>query len=398
MNTSLPHGHIRFLLPTGIDPSDPTWGYGERPAKIAYVAHHVSTQPYDDWRDYVSVHSPSMKQVISSETWQKARTILEPYWQINNSYQTGIYPKGYRWKARWQNVECVEHIVHCPRLKRLIAQLRQTRISKMTPLERGVYQDLLAIRCPIADIDGFLLELPDRPGTKCESRRRAVYRASIHQIREGAYTLSERGRTGRMYHSLTRTPRAVRATLTIAGEKAVEVDLANSQPYFMASLFLGQPDLAEAVSNGSFYERINTCMERPWDCTNPEQRTELKKTCLTVIYSKPCDRAKWSSGPNSKPLRIETAMEKAFPGLPLWISEYARIYGPTALAIRMQRLESQVFIDCVLPQLQQFGIPVVPIHDSFLCRESDAGAVEAHLERALFEGTRLRPKIKKQTT
>ena len=383
---------MRFLLPEGIDPYHPSWGKGERSARIAYAAQIVSTSPYDQFRNFVSINSEAMKSIISSEGWCAARNTLSSELEICHKYVLKTHCKGYRWCKRMRRTECVEQILECPGFIKKLAAYHQNRVRMMSPVELGVYESMRLVNCTIGDVDEFLVNLPVKRGTH-ETHRRAVYRASIGRIEEQNYMISKPGKTGRMYHSLAQTPRAVRAHLTIAGEKAEEVDLHNSQPYFMASLFPELGGLAESVCKGHFYEDINANLEDPLDFNKPDERTNFKKSCLTVMYSKPMDRKRWSHQADSWIAKVERAMETTFPGLPARIEGFAGRHDPTAFAIAMQQRESGVFIGSVLPRLQAEGIPAVPIHDSFLCRQSDAELVRNLLEKALFRETRLKPCI-----
>ena len=393
-HTPLPKDHMCFLLPSGIDPNDPAWGSGERNARIAYVMHFISTRQYDNWRPFVAVHTPTIKSIINRAPWDDARTKLAPYWEIDHRYLPGDFSKGYRWNDQWSKTECVDHFFHCPRFKCRVDSIKAEQIKNLSPVESGVYRDLLKVDCQIEDVDAFLRALPDKSGIKCEFRRRSYYKGSILLICKKSYDIGQRSKNGRMYHSLSRTPRLVRETLTIAGERAVEVDLANSQPYFMAACFPEISGLAASVSAGTFYASINACLDCPWDLAEPDQKSEQKKLCIQYLYGKPIDRHHWNKNSESKLARIERAMGAAFPGLPECLLKYADKQGSTALANDMQKRESEVFIDDVLPLLQSRGIPAVPIHDSFLCRESDGLEIKRLLTEKLTKHTGIRPLIR----
>jgi hypothetical protein len=375
-----------------MDPHDPSWGHGEHPARIAYAAHLVSTEPYDQFRDYVPIHSETMKRILSAEGWCGARQVLRPEWEVNHSYLVDTYSKGYRWNERWRKRECVEHILECPRFAKKIAAHHQQMIMSMSPVAVGVHEVMKLVTCTIDDPDEFIRNLPAKPGSH-ETHRRAVYRASIQKIADQAYVISNPGKSGRMYHTLAQTPRSVRANLTIDGEKAVEVDLHNSQPYFMATIFPELGSLAASVSAGRFYEDINANLESPMNIQKKDERSNFKAACLIVMYSKPKDRLRWCHVVASLPAQIERSMDQCFPGLPDRIRQYAATHGPTALAIAMQQRESGVFIRSALPKLQAMGIPTIPIHDGYLCRASDRESVKRLLEEELFDATRLKPCI-----
>jgi len=389
--SQLPEGHMRMLLPPAFNPHAPAWGIGERRARIAFVGDHISTRRYDDNRDYVTLHSPTIKQIISPEAWKHARGILMPFMEIDHSYHVGGRSKGYRWIESLRNHECTDHIFRCPVFKRQIATFIRKRLGTLGPIEERVALDLLLLGCRITDIANFLHVLPDKPGIKNEARRRDVFRASIHQIHDKSYGGISRDSNRRLHHALTRTPRMVRDHLTLVGEKAVEVDLANSQPYFMAGIFGHVIGLSVSVGHGNFYADINKHLERPYDISESNQKNELKRQILMRIYAKRQHGYAWFEKPGSRPASITTAMDAAFPGLPKCIDDYRSRNGDTALANAMQKMESSVFIDAALPALQNMGIPAIPIHDSIHCRQSHADQVEHFLREHLVRTTGLRP-------
>lgn len=162
----------------------------------------------------------------------------------------------------------------------------------------------------------------------------------------------------------------------------------------MASIFPNVPSLIEAVCTGRFYETINAHLPTPHDFDNSDQKQGHKERCLCVIYGKPKDREHWNKKSESKHAQLERAMGVAFPGLPELIMAYAHEHGETALAHEMQRRESSVFIDQAIPRFQELNIPAIPIHDSILCRESDADAVKQILESILIGITGRRPTLR----
>ena len=395
LDSRLPKDCMRFLLPHGLNPNLLDWGKGNRPAKIAYVAHLLSTRRYDDFRDYVTLHSPTVKEAISAAAWQEAREKLGHLMEIDHSYQVSERSKGYRWNESLRNQDCIAYIIRCPAFKRYLASVMANRLANLGPVEQQVNRDLRLLDCGIHDIENFLRSLPDKPGTKNEAHRRSVFKASILQIFDRSYGRISRDRNGRIHHALTRTPRDVRKQVTLAEEEAVEIDLANSQIYFMAPFFGGSvPGLACSVCEGTFYADINRQLDCPFDLSDSEEKGALKRQCLMRIYAKPLHGFAWYEKPGSTAEKITGAMDAAFPGLPKCLDEYRFRHGATSLANAMQRRESSVFIDTVLPALQRQGIPAIPIHDSFLCRKSHAEQVARSLEDELVRATGLHPLLR----
>lgn len=91
---------------------------------------------------------------------------------------------------------------------------------------------------------------------------------------------------------------------------------------------------------------------------------------------------------------VTQAADRAFPGIAEQTEKYAKLHGPTALAKELQRRESEVFIDIVLPQLHELGLYAVPIHDGYICLAREVEAVQALLSKELESYTKIRPRLK----
>ncbi len=391
----LPEGHMRFLLPEGLDPTRVRWGSGERPARIAYAAHQISIRPFDAVRDYVALHSPTIKCLIGGTSWADAKLKLGPFLEIDDDYRIGKYSKGYRWNDELRSRACIAHIIRCPRFLEHLRKHDERGQRSLSPIEMGVLQDLHLLRCAIDDPEAFALNLMDSPAPKDEFKRRACVKGSIYDIHDQNYRNPIRDKNGRLHCLLTRTPREVRPHLTIHDEAVVEVDLANSQPLLMVTVFPDVPGLRDSVIAGQFYPDLNANLSCPYDIENPHEKRQLKRDCLMWIYARPTENGyRWFDKPDSRVANIAKAADVAFPGLDRRIRDNRSKNGWTSLANEMQKRESGIFIDGILPEFQRLGIPAIPIHDSFLCRSSHADCVKAIVEDTIMKHTGLRSLVR----
>ena len=369
-------------------------GLGERGSKYAYVANRISTTTYDDFRKFVPIHGATMKKIIGCKGWHATREYFESLWEIDPYYIKGKRSKGYRWIESLRGKKCNVAVLYCPNFIKRLGILLRRRESDYGPMEKELLRVLDTLETTISD-PSFVDQLKDKPGTKDEHHRRTVIEANIHALRNKEFGAITRDRQGRVHYRLTRTNREVRATLVIGGHETVEVDLANSQPFFLAVIFPDIPNLRNSVASGNFYADINSRLDRPYDLDEKiYQYPEFKRQVLMMIYRCPKGNFEWWHDERSKTHSIMQAADRAFPGLNGAIEQYSTKNGPTALPRAMQRMESDAFIDRALPRLQALGIPVGPIHDGFLCRAMDAPRVSKILEDELINVAGLKPTLR----
>lgn len=150
----------------------------------------------------------------------------------------------------------------------------------------------------------------------------------------------------------------------------------------------------KSTKNGTFYEDFKQILK---DQGQEYTRDEIKTMMFLLLFS--------ARGYNPPEKRL---LAKHFPNLVLFADEFKRLMsgfyegdgleyhmakdkGNAALAVTLQRIESAIFIDCILARLLSSGYRVFTKHDSILCKESDVAAVEAivreELDRELGIGT-----------
>lgn len=389
-------GHMPLWLPEGMTIQDFP-GNGERPAKIAYVASYISTSPYDDYRKFVPIHSATMRSIVSNEAFEAAKAHLSPYLEIDPTYVRGERSKGFRWNQSLKGKKCNVELVRAPNLLGKLRSFHDKRIASYDPLRKHLHETLQRIETTVPHPEHFD-SLP--VGSKKDpTRRNAFYQHTIWSILNQDWGSISRDKQGRLHCLITRAPREVRSTLTIDGNDSIEVDLRNSQPYFLASLFTEISGLRQSVSAGKFYDDINEHLDSPYDLSEPTLYRRIKDTTLMMLYRKPTKKSStypWWEDEGNKVNTLMKATEKAFPGLNDAIAAFSKVNGWSALSRKLQSMESDVFIDKVLPRLFGNGIPACPIHDGILCpnKEDELDLVRNILKEELYQATGLQPQLK----
>ena len=386
--------YLRLYLPCSL-PEGTIRGNGEKPARIAYIGHLLSSRPYDGNRDYITLNKTRVRQTVSCNAAEAAFSTFGDMIEINHNYTPGVKAKGYRWNDEMREAGATAQNFHCPRFKERLRAIRDKYRGEYNPLQRRLDDDLKGIKLEISNLPLFISNIPPKKGVKSESHRRTVIQKSAEDVISGYRgIITGSTTTGRIHCLPNRLSTHLRGELTLHGSDVVEIDLANSQPYFLATMFKSS-SLTDAVTAGEFYERINDQLETPLDLTSDDVRGGFKQDVLSVIYATPNKGVDYTKLPTWKQAATANAMEAAFNGITKFIDAYRGAHGNTALPIAMQRLESSVFINGVLATLQTRGLPAIPIHDAIMCRTEDADEVEGVVYEALIGETGLSPIVKR---
>lgn len=265
---------------------------------------------------------------------------------------------------------------------------------------------------------------------------------------------SRNDRNCRLDHNLTTLKKELRELVTLDGEHLVSIDLSNSQFRLLAHLieiagqsadtsehfinffmrrrngFLGDLELGDrlkeninrvgntilalmrnnlhnnsqkisdltpfirSTKEGLFYEGIAQAMSAAEG--RPITRDDAKKAMFLATFS----------AHDAQPPEKEI-LARTYPALVAWIDAFkisaigifreqglskkeARDLGDAELAVALQNIEALIFVDVILAELLSRGFRCFSIHDSILCKESDAAQVSAiirdHLDVLLGAG------------
>jgi hypothetical protein len=172
------------------------------------------------------------------------------------------------------------------------------------------------------------------------------------------------------------------------GDKLAEVDLRNSQPCILNYL-LHQRDYAMSLINdsdicfpffdaGDDLDKFSMYAESGelYDLIAKELgicRKVAKLSIFEILFS--------SENFNSSNKKF---LKTLFPSVIKWIDTFKVLNEDNAFPIMLQKLESYLFLDYLLPMLQSHGIKVLTKHDCFLCKESDEKTVRSVIEEGFY--------------
>ncbi len=173
---------------------------------------------------------------------------------------------------------------------------------------------------------------------------------------------AKKDKYGRLHTNLTVIKREIRNKyLTIDGEIAKEIDIKNSQPFFLLKLISDNMNLIgdvgddfmtyfDAVINGTLYEYIK-------EQTGKQDRSEVKKWIYKVLFSN---------------TYVEyDDFSNIFPTVYQFIKSYKVKFGYKELSHKLQRIESNFIFNKVCKKLIDLGIIYFTVHDSICVKTSD---------------------------
>jgi ribosome-associated protein YbcJ (S4-like RNA binding protein) len=251
-------------------------------------------------------------------------------------------------------------------------------------------------------IDPKIFKLKD--SLKNRVKKREIKKKYIKKIFEPIYKLKYKkklratfGRTNRIFHPFGRVKSALRYYLEIEGEKLVEMDLVNSQMFFLFLLIkMYYPELlkfedirayGDLVTKGKIYEHLVDCYNKKFPDVGMT-RNLIKKTVLQAFFSKEFEK---SGEINRYRRNTREVIKEAFPNLYDFIVETKK-ENYKLLSRKLQKMEAEVFIDRLFELASNFKY--LTVHDALYCKVSDMKAMEQILRDIFIKEYGIVPNIK----
>lgn len=205
---------------------------------------------------------------------------------------------------------------------------------------------------------------------------------SIQMIRDGNWFFNRDETGNRVHTNLTNLSGDLRRFLSFGKQTLGQVDITNSQPFFLAIALKKMIDVSSPhyeeylkykniVERGQFYEEMMTILEYTGT------RDEFKKFFFQKILF----------GRNNKKLnKEEMAFKEVFPEI-FRLIRLVKKNDHSQLAISLQREESKTIIDDCIGRIieENPGTFVLTIHDSIVCLPEDISYVGGVIEDAFIK-------------
>ena len=149
-------------------------------------------------------------------------------------------------------------------------------------------------------------------------------------------------------------------------ERLMYIDFKNSQPFFLFLLIRNNPTINEVellrymelVINGTLYDYLKDEYNNRFN--KFLDREQIKKMLFKIYYSKTTSFQAYKD-----------FFASIFPSIMQYINIENEVFHNT-LSVRLQTTESFAVLDTIMPLLQAIGIRPYTIHDSFVCKKSEA--------------------------
>ncbi|TXK26537.1 hypothetical protein FVR03_21685 [Pontibacter qinzhouensis] len=215
-----------------------------------------------------------------------------------------------------------------------------------------------------------------------------IWTRALTRIEKRVFRARRNDTNNRLDTDLTNLPGQFMKYMTVDSEELVSIDLKNSQFSILAGM-LSKPEAfgderalffkqftydehtlkaIEIMRQGLFYEHLCELL----DMDVKTGRSIAKTAAFACIFSS--HRAK---------TKDKAILRRAFTQLVKMTDAFKKEYGDNQLAIMLQKIESEAFIDGIAQELYNKHIWHATKHDSVICKKSDVALVEGIVKTTL---------------
>lgn len=197
--------------------------------------------------------------------------------------------------------------------------------------------------------------------------KKLSYITTLTALKHKNFFCSRNTTNGRLDTNITNLKSSLLAFVKLKGEQLEQLDLSNSQLVFLNNLMGKESSelLNQLISEGALYEYIQTKL-------NLKSRSEAKQLTFTLLFSKHTLKSK-----------EKQELKHILPQLVNYTDKYKKENGDNQLAIKLQQMESTLFIDKILKECKEQSLLVLTKHDSILCKKSDLPKVKEIIHKHL---------------
>lgn len=232
---------------------------------------------------------------------------------------------------------------------------RSTALKYAAKMNCNVVQD--GDRFYIASVEDYL--------RKKRQNLQFSYQRQVYNLSHNIFYATRNETNSRLDHNLTSLPKCLLQIIKIDND-LIEIDVKNSQ--FAIHAWLLKKSFAdgqlpndvklycEMSSNGSLYEKLAASLG--------VNRLEAKSFMINLAF-----------GSHRKSNAVKNIFREQFPNVLTHIDSYKKTYGKNSFAIRLQKLEAEIFVDKIYPKLKEAGLFCLTKHDSLVIKKENASLV-----------------------
>lgn len=334
--------------------------------------------------------------------------------EVHDSYLERTYPKSYKIKDNWlqsnddiRKFKKVDYLDYNLRLKAFVQKVgnweNKTAITERQPLIQ--YAKDIIIEYDLEELEKYLYSKKLRKPNRIEERELEIIKYTRFKEMDEFWINAKDDFGGRLHTPFTSMKKDHRRFIKIDGEVGVEIDIKNSQMFFLACL-CKYPDVAneilmedwndkataeqciryiknefeqnddfqqftERALDGSIYEFIQSNLKKKG---KPYKRDAAKKKVFYTIFSD-----------GSKSNETREKMAKLFPTV-IKVCTVLNGNDKKIVPKLMQTFESRIMIDKVAVSAVEKGLgKFVTIHDSFICASSQVEKFKSHISEVFLQ-------------
>lgn len=223
------------------------------------------------------------------------------------------------------------------------------------------------------------------------------YLLSIHAINDGDLFFKRNKTNGRIDTNLTSLKSELKQFI-IGAQSLTSIDISNSQPLllssFISSLCCTLPSISldtkelgrysASCIRGTFYDdfmiEYNLTIK---DSKKKLTRKDIKEMMFCIFYSK-----------NDSYPKEKAIFKSIYPSISRFIHKYKSDNDYTKLAVDLQKLESNIIIDCITKKLDGSNINYWTIHDSFIVANENKQETKEIIEKEFLNRFKYVPNLK----
>ncbi|WP_066836495.1 hypothetical protein [Rufibacter ruber] len=356
---------------------------------------------------YINVHSDDLvkwcgvRYEAYLRFFEKAKFITE-YKKGHKGFMSGQYPKQYRWWPLLLKKEGDPRKYHkveyqTPRLLLKLAEMKlQKKVESLRENTRSAMVQNVFDLVDTIDINQFTSWCVANPKAFKNQDVMNDILVTVNEIKDGNVYINSRDEYGWRFHTpFTNTKKVLRQFVMIGGQSASELDVKNSQFFFMACLTkypkqcmeilkksgMKATDLKVVFHNLSYYyetyedfrsfvdaaevgEVYQTMTARFASVGKTYPKKKVKDMCFAAFFSERGESVKTKA-------KLATLY-------PMVVAACENINGgELPLPMLLQRLESAMMIDRVAVLVNDNAThPFTTVHDSFLAGQEDIEMIE----------------------
>lgn len=344
----------KFILPDLTDLYTKKWiiWNGCR-IKTVFIIHLLD-QFLSKWtgyrRDWIRLNSRVLKKEYGSiYTYILDWLIQNGHLELWKNYSVGIKSKTYRLTQDAKSKPILAATIQIPQ-----------KLAKIKLDDSNIELDWVRLEL----IEGLKQVQIDRNAAiewcdKNIDRNSIQYLSNIMSINRisNCSIYSHTDKWGRLHTNFTSLKKEIRQQfLSVNGNKLVELDIKNSQPFFLWLLMRengcnGDSGYTESIFNGQIYDQLSSEI----GCN----RSEAKIAIYKVLFGR------------NKTNQYDQWFQSKWPITYQWILDYkAECKSYKALAQRLQKRESQFIFNHLIPEIYKWHKPIIiTVHDSILFEE-----------------------------